>query len=194
MDAHLTAPTTPTTLIDGYTTDEEVIFWVRCHDRHLQNITIADNSGEKLFYVEGRGAYKSWTFRRPLKDPSSAPVFDLRRYGTDIKFRWFVDDANGNKIAELSHKNFFTRAHTAIDAHVFKDDVRAEMRPRDFSAATTYVNVNGAIIAEINLHMNNTPKRFIGDQDASVFRVRVAKGVDLSLVCLAVSDCWCWVV
>lgn len=52
MDAHLTAPTTPTTLIDGYTTDEEVIFWVRCHDRHLQNITIADNSGEKLFYVE----------------------------------------------------------------------------------------------------------------------------------------------
>jgi uncharacterized protein YxjI len=153
MYAHLTAPPTPTTLIDGYQTTEETIFWVRCHDRHLQNITIADNSGEKLFYVEGRGAYKSCTFRRPVKDPSGNPVFDLRRYGMDIKMRWFVDNADGNKIAELSHKNFFTRAHTAIDAHVFKDNVRVEMRPRDFSAATTYVNVQGAIIAEISLHV-----------------------------------------
>jgi hypothetical protein len=189
MDAQLTAPTTPITLIDGYTTDQEIIFWVRCHDRHLQNITIVDNDGENLFYVEGRGAYKSWTSRRPVKDPSGNPVFDLRRYATDVKIRWFVDDADGTKIAELSHKNFFTRAHTAIDAHVFKEDVRVEMRPRDFSAATTYVNVNGSTIAEINLHMNNTPKRFIGDQDASVFRVRAAEGVDLSLVYLTVSAC-----
>ena len=183
MDAHLSAPTTPTTLIEGHQTTEETTFWVRCHDRHLQNITIVSNAGDKLFYVEGRGAYKSWTFRRPVKDALGNPVFDLRRYGTDIKFRWFVDDAHGTKIAELSHKNFFTRAHTAIDAHVFKDNVRVEMRPRDFSAATTYVNVEGSIIAEINLHMNNTPKRFIGDQDASVFKVRAAEGVDLSLVC-----------
>jgi uncharacterized protein YxjI len=153
MDAHLSAPATSTTLIDGYQTTQETTFWVRCHDRHLQNITLVDQDGEKLFYVEGRGAYKSWTFRRPVKDPSGRPVFDLRRYGVDIKMRWFVDDADGKKIAELSHKNFFTRAHTAIDAQIFKEDVRVEMRPRDFSAATTYVNIQGAIIAEISLHM-----------------------------------------
>ena len=153
MDAHLSAPPTPTTLNSGHLTTEETTLWVRCHDRHLQNITIISNSGEKLFSVSGRGAYKSWTFRRPVKDPSGNPVFDLRRYGMDIKMRWFVDDADGNKIAELSHKNFFTRAHTAIDAQIFKGDVRVEMRPRDFSAATTYVNVDGAIIAEIGLHM-----------------------------------------
>ena len=153
MDAELIAPNTLTALVDGYTTNQEITFWVRCHDRHLQNITIVDNDGEKLFYVEGRGAYKSWTFRRPVKDPSGNPVFDLRRYGMDIKMRWFVDDASGIKIAELSHKSFFTRAHTAIDAQLFKEDVRVEMRPRDFSAATTYVNVHGSIIAEISLHM-----------------------------------------
>lgn len=70
-----------------------------------------------------------------------------------------------------------------INAHVFKDDVRVEVRPRDFPATTTtYVNVDGSIIAEINLQMNHTPKRSIGDWDASVFKVRAAKGVDLSLV------------
>lgn len=49
-------------------------------------------------------------------------------------------------------------------------------------AATTYVNIGDVTIAEISLHMNNTPKVFGRVQDVSVFRVRVAAGVDLSLV------------
>lgn len=175
MDAQLSAPATSTTLVPGYITDQETTFWVRCHDRHLQHTTIVGDDGDKLFYVDGPGAYKSWTFRRPLKNSTGQPVFDLRRYGADIKMRWFVDDVNGNKIAELSHKNFFTRAHTAIDANIFKDDVRVEMRPRDFVATTTYVNVNGAIIAEITLHMNNTPTYFVGNQDVSVLKSELLK-------------------
>lgn len=184
MDTQLSAPGTSVTLVAGYETKEETTLWVRCHDRHLQYSTIVGDDGEKLFYVDGPGAYKSWTFRRPVKDSSGQRIFDLRRYGADVKMRWFVEDSKGNKIAELSHKNFFTRAHTAIDAHLCKEDVRVEMRPRDFSAATTYVNVDGAIIAEITLHMNNTPTYFVGNQDVSVFKVRTAKGVDLSLVCI----------
>lgn len=183
MDAELRAPTSPVCLTEGNMTEQEIVIWVRCHDRHLQHTTIAANDGEKLFHVEGGGAYRSWTFRRPLKDALGRPVLDLRRYGMDPKMRWFVDDSNGNKIAELSHKKFFTSAHTAIDAKIFSSGAVVEMRPRDAMASTTYVNIGSATIAEISVHMNNTPKRFVRPQDMSVFRVRVAAAVDLSLVC-----------
>lgn len=182
MDAELRAPTSPVCLTKGKMTEQEMVFWVRCYDRHLQHTTIAADDGEKLFYVDGKGAYRSWTFRRPLKDATGHPVFDLRRYGTDPKMRWFVDDPNGNKIAELAHKKFFTSNHTAIDAKIFSSEALVEMRPRDAMGTTTYINIGDSTIAEIALYMNNVPKRFGRVQDVSVFRVRVAQAVDLSLV------------
>ena len=183
MDAELSAPSSPVCLTEGHRTEQEMVLWVRCHDRHLQHTTIATNDGEKLFYVEGRGAYHSLSLRRPLKDALGRPVFDLRRYPADPKMRWCVEDPNGNKIAELGHRNFFTSAHTAIDAKISSSGVLVEMRPRDVMAATTYINIGSATIAEISVHMNNTPKYFVRAKDMSVFRVRVAKAVDLSLVC-----------
>lgn len=185
MDAELRAPTSPVCLKKGNMTEREMVIWVRCHDRHLQHTTIAANDGEKLFYVDGKGAYRSLTFRRPLKDASGQPVFDLGRYATDLKMRWFVDDPHGHQIAELGHKKFFTSKHTAIDARIFGSGTLVEMRPRDAMASTVYVHIHDATIAEITLHTNNTPQRFgLGRvQDVSVFRVRVAGGVDLTLGC-----------
>lgn len=183
MDAELSAPSSPVCLTKGHRTEQEMVLWVRCHDRHLQHTTIATNDGEKLFYVEGRGAYHSLSLRRPLKDALGRPVFDLRRYPADPKMRWCVEDPNGNKIAELGHKKFFTSAHTAINAKISSSGALVEMRPRDVMAATTYINIGSATIAEISVHMNNTPKYFVRAKDMSVFRVRVAKAVDLSLVC-----------
>ena len=182
MDADLRAPASPVCLTEGQTTQQEDVLWVCCHDRHLQHTTIAGNDGEKLFYVEGPGGYRSMTLRRPLKDALQRPVFDLRRYAADPKMRWFVDDPNGHKIAELSHTKFFTSNHTAIDAKILSSGALVEMRPRDAMASTTYVNIGNATIAEISLQTNNVPKRFVRDRDLSVFRVRVAKGVGLSLV------------
>lgn len=93
-----------------------------------------------------------------------------------------MEDPDKKRIAELRHIKFFTRAHTAIDATLAGSDVKVQMRPRDHMATTTYLNAGGAVIAEIWLHVNNTPRRFNGDRDLSVFRVRAAKAVDLSLV------------
>lgn len=183
MDAELHTPASPVRLTESHESEKEMVLWVRCHDRHLQRSTIASDDGEKLFYVEGPGSYKSMTFRRPLKDASGAPVFDLRRYATDVKMRWFVQDANGEKIAELSHRHFFTTKHTAIDAKILSTGEVVEMRPRDAMGFTNYVNIGNDTIAEISTHTNNTPKLYVRDGDMSVFRVRVAKGVDLSLVC-----------
>lgn len=87
-----------------------------------------------------------------------------------------LDDANGNKTAELGHKEFFTSDHTATDAKIFSSGVLVEMRPRDAMASTTYVNIGDVTIAEISLHMNNTPKRFVRFQDVSVLRVSVRRG------------------
>ena len=183
MDAELHAPTSPVCLTEGHTTEQETVLWVRCHDRHLQHTTVTGNNGEKLFYVKGPGGYRSMTLRRPLKDALGHPVFDLRRYAADPKMRWFVEDPSGRKIAELSHMKFFTSKHTAIDAKIFSSGVLVEMRPRDAMASTNYISIGNVIIAEISVHINNVPRHFVRGQDLSVFRVRVAKGVDLSLVC-----------
>jgi uncharacterized protein YxjI len=178
MDAELRAPPSPVCLTNGHITERESVLWVRVHDRHLQDITIAGDDGEKLFSVEGPGGYSSMTLRRPLKDASGQPVFDLRR-----KIGWLVEDASGSKIAELCHKKFFTSQHTAIDGKILNSGVLVEMRPRDAMGITNYVNIGNATIAEISVHSNNIKKRFVRDRDISVFRVRVAQGVDLSLVC-----------
>jgi hypothetical protein len=96
---------------------------------------------------------------------------------------WHVEDANGNEIAELRHKKFFTSQHTAVDGKILSSGALVEMRPRDAMGITNYVNIGNVTIAEISVHLNNVKKRFVRDRDISVFRVRVAKGVDLSLVC-----------
>lgn len=182
MDAELNAPPSSVSLVEGHLSDNETVIWVRMHDRHLQTGTIADNDGEKIFYIEGPGNYRSLTFRRGLKDPLGNHVFDLRRYATDLKMRWFVQDSEGNKIAELSHKKFWTTQHTAIDAKLLSSGTVVEMRPRDAVGSTNYVSIGNSIIAELTLHVNNTPKLIVHDRDLSVLRVRVAKGVDMSLV------------
>ncbi|OQE75626.1 hypothetical protein PENNAL_c0072G03105 [Penicillium nalgiovense] len=179
MDAELQAPPSPVCLTEGHMTEQESVVWVRVHDRHLQDITIAGDNGEKLFSVEGPGGYSSMTLRRPLKDATGRPVFDLRR-----KIGWLVEDASGNKIAELCHNKFFTSQHTAINAKILSSGAVFEMRPRDAMGLTNYVNVGNVTIAEISVHSNNIKKRFVRDRDVSVLRVRVAKGVDLSLVVL----------
>ncbi|KAJ6086621.1 hypothetical protein N7467_005535 [Penicillium canescens] len=162
MDAELQAPPTPVCLTEDHMTEQECVVWVRVHDRHLQEITIAGNDGEKLF-----------------SDASGRPVFDLRR-----KMGWHVEDASGNEIAALRHKKFFTPQHTAVDGKILSSGALVEMRPRDAMGITNYVNIGNVTIAEISVHLNNVKKRFVRDRDISVFRVRVAKGVDLSLVVL----------
>jgi len=182
MDAELTAPPSPVTLIEGHSSTDETVLWVRMHDRHLQTGTIADNNGEKIFYIQGPGDYRSLTFRRGLRDPLGNHVFDLRRYAADLKMRWFVEDSEGNKIAELAHKKFWTSQHTAIDATILSTGTAVEMRPRDAVGSTNYISIGNSTIAEMTLHTNNTPKLIVHDRDMSVLRVRVAKGVDMSLV------------
>ncbi|KAJ5272280.1 hypothetical protein N7478_007405 [Penicillium angulare] len=184
MDAELRAPLSPVCLIDGHLTEKEDVLWVRNPDRHLQNTTVASSDGEKLFYVKGPGDYQSMTFRRPVKDPEGNAVFDLRRYAVDLKMRWFVQDSNEKKIAELCHERFFTSKHTAINARICHSGEVVEMRPRDAQGSTCYVSIGNATIAEITVHTNNTPKLIVRDRDMSVLRVRVARGVDLSLVVL----------
>ena len=132
--------------------------------------------------LKGPGDYHSMTFRRPLKGPQGNAVYDLRRYAVDPKMRWFVQGPNRNKIAELGHKRFFTSKYTAIDARICYSGEVVEMRPRDAQGLTCYVNIGNTTIAEITVHTNNTPKLVVRDRDMSVLRVRVAKGVDLSLM------------
>jgi hypothetical protein len=96
---------------------------------------------------------------------------------------WHIEDASGNEIAELRHKEFFTSQHAAVDGKTLSSGALVEMRPRDAMGITNYVNIGNVTIAEISVHLNNVRKPSVRDRDISVFRVRVAKGVDLRLAC-----------
>ncbi|KAJ6084897.1 hypothetical protein N7499_004526, partial [Penicillium canescens] len=88
------------------------------------------------------------------------------------------------ELIRVSHKKFFTSQHTAIDGKILSSGALVDMRLRDAMGITNYVNIRNVTIAEISVHLNNVKKRFVRDRDILVVRVRVAKGVDLSLVVL----------
>jgi hypothetical protein len=75
---------------------------------------------------------------------------------------WHVEDASGNEIAELRHKEFVTSQLTAVDGKFLSSGALVEMRPRDAIGIINYVNIGNVTIAEISVHLNNVRKPFVG--------------------------------
>jgi hypothetical protein len=155
---------------------------MQCHDRVFKRITVLNEAGEKLFTAGSKGmASLSW--RRTVKDASGSPLFDLRKiFGYAIKNKWAVESPSDREICSLRHISF--RQRQALDVVVRNEDdkgneVMVEVRPKDQSALTTLVNINGAPVAEIQMTEVNTSLHGL---DRSVWRARVAGGVDVALV------------
>ncbi|KAJ5085934.1 hypothetical protein N7532_010705 [Penicillium argentinense] len=101
------------------------------------------------------------------------------------KLRCLVEYAEGQKVAELGHKKFLTSEHTAIDAEILSSVALIEMQPWDTMGLTTNVNIGNNAITEISIRMNNRPNLFVRQRspDYTVYQIRAAKGLGLSLVC-----------
>lgn len=189
MDVILNTPALPVALLEGYSRSEEASIIVQCHDRTFKSVTILDGvTSQKLFKVESKGA-TSLSLRRTVIDASSdRRLFDLRHQGYTLKNLWTVETPNGQIICSLKHADW--RARSALTATVHENiahggskDVVVEMQPKDRSAITTLVNIQGVTVAEIRNIEDNDVVNLEG-VDRTVWKTRIAKGVDVSLVSL----------
>jgi len=185
MDEDLETLAVPIAISDGTILEGETSITVRCHDRLFRSITVFDEEGEKLYTAESQGM-GSWTWRRRVKDASGSPIFDLRHFGYGIRNKWAVESPSGRELCSMQHVTLMTKERSALNLVVLNEadkgnEVKIEVRPKDRSAITALVNIGGATIAEIrNLESNDVVD--LGGLDRSVWKARVAGGVDLALV------------
>ena len=182
MDTSLETPSFSVAIADGFISKGETSIVMQCHDRVFKRVTVLEEGGEKLFTAESKGV-ASMSWRRTVKDASGSPLFELRKVaGYTFKTKWVVESPDGREICSVRQSSFKQRL--ALDVVVQNEDdkdneVMVEVRPKDQNALTTLINVEGASIAEIQMTGVNTS---LNGLDRSVWRARVAGGVDRALV------------
>lgn len=185
MEARLEAPALPVALCDGFIRPDETHITVRCHDRTFKRVTVLDETDHILFTAESKGA-TSLSWRRTVLDASGRALFDLRHLGYTLKNKWTVETGEGETMCSLKHADL--RARSALEgivhqnvAHGGSKDVVVDLRPKDRSALTSFVDIQGATVAEIRLVEDNDLVN-LDTADRTVWKARIAKGVDISLV------------
>ncbi|KAI0010571.1 hypothetical protein F4779DRAFT_304193 [Xylariaceae sp. FL0662B] len=185
MDIPLQAPNPPLTMLPGHTSQHETTLNVRCHDHAFKKVTVSDDAGKALFHVEGTTFGTSWSWRRKVLDSTNdRHLFDFRHESIDIKNGWVVDGPDSRRLCSLVHKSQITKEHSAIDATVRTEageQVLVAMRPIDREALTTTLSVGDTTFGSIQKVEANYIV-FQGNRDKTVWKVRVAPGVDLSLI------------
>lgn len=172
-------------MMRGYVTSQETSFTIHCHDKFFRKVTAMGDDGEVLFRIERAAFGKSWSLRRRVTDSAGRHVYDFRHNSLDITNGWVVEDPDHQKICFLGHTSFLTKGHAAVTAKVRTtagEDVLVTMLPCDIRALMTKIEVQGSTIATIVKIADNPYLFSNGDRDRSTWRLRVAAGVDLTLV------------
>lgn len=170
----------PIAIADGFIQAGETTIIMQCHDRIFKDVEVRDQSNELLFTVDSKGV-KSMSWRRTVKDATGTPLFDLRKF-----FRkWGVEDPSGRELCSLRHVATF-RQFKALDVTVLNQadggkEAVVNVRPKDQAGMTVQVKIRGAAVAEIQMTEANH-SRINFTEDRSVWRARIAGGVDLALV------------
>jgi len=84
MNVPLQPPSVPVAISEDTISKEETSLIMYCHNRTFHNITILGEADEKMFTVESKGSGSS-SWRRTVKDASSAHIFDLQHFGYAFK-------------------------------------------------------------------------------------------------------------
>lgn len=188
MEIALQPPAPPVNMLQGHVTSEETSFMIHCHDKTFKKVTVMGDDGEPLFRVEGAVIGKeTLRMRRKVADPTGCHLFDFRRHYWSRG--WLVENSDGNRICTLEHTSILKKGPSAVTAKVRTtagEDVQVEMSPIDKRGLTTKIEVSGSTIATITMVADN-PYIFKEPRDRSVWRLRVAAGVDLTLVSLALT-------
>ncbi|KAI0435720.1 hypothetical protein F4803DRAFT_557712 [Xylaria telfairii] len=187
MVIELQSPSPPVTMLGNHVSKGETTLTLHCHDSTFKKATALDAEGNPIFRVEGTKWGTSWSWRRKVFDAiDNRHLFDFRHESLDFKNRWVVEDTTGRKLGSLVHKSQLTTNHSAIDATVRTiagEDVLVIMRPQDGEALTVTVSVgDSTIIATISKVADNRRILFRGDQDSTVWLLRVAAATDLAMI------------
>lgn len=180
METILEPQSFPIAIADGFIQAGETTIIMQCHDRIFKDVEVRDQSNELLFTVDSKGV-KSMSWRRTVKDATGTPLFDLRKF-----FRkWGVEDPSGRELCSLRHVATF-RQFKALDVTVLNQadggkEAVVNVRPKDQAGMTVQVKIRGAAVAEIQMTEANH-SRINFTEDRSVWRARIAGGVDLALV------------
>lgn len=171
---------------------------MHCHDRVFKSVTVLGEAGETLYTITRKGA-GSLTWRRSITDSSDIHLFDLRHFGYAMKNKWAVETPGRREIATLHHvngrdeKSSGNQNRSDLDMTAKNrfdkeeegegegEEVRLEMRQVDRSGITTLVYVGDEMVAEIRVVEENDVVDLRG-RDRSVWKARVAGGVDLAVV------------
>ncbi|OTB13780.1 hypothetical protein K445DRAFT_319672 [Daldinia sp. EC12] len=185
METPLQTPNPPVNMLDGYVSQEQVMLTMYCHDSSFKSVTVLDGEGNPIFRVEGTTFGTSWSWRRRVWDSKKdCRIYDFRHNSLDIKNGWVVETPEGRKLCSLQHQSQVTRNHSSVDATVRTEageDVLVLMRPNGMAAITTTITVGDATIATIHKVEDNLPGSR-GGRERSVWAVRIAPGVDMSLI------------
>jgi hypothetical protein len=103
-----------------------------------------------------------------------------------MKNKWTVETPSGREICSAKDVTHMNKERSALDVVVRNEvdkgnEVMTEVRPKDRSAITTLVNIEGALVAEIQNVESNDVVNLQG-LERRVWKARVASGVDLVLV------------
>ena len=165
---------------------------IRCHDRHFRGATVNNETGDRLFILNSKGPFMSWSLRRTLQSTSGHHIWDLRHYRTKMK-QWVVENAQGKKLCTVQDGTFIGGNFTAADARIHSDTgyTLVSMKSFDHAGSRTVFQVEGITIAEMLLTENNDlsflHKRGL---DRTIWDLRIAGGVDIALI-LALAFCRC---
>ncbi|PCG96275.1 Hypothetical protein PENO1_030990 [Penicillium occitanis (nom. inval.)] len=172
-------------IADGFIQAGETTIIMQCHDRIFKDVEVRDQSNDILFTVDSPGI-KSISWRRTVKDATGAPLFDLRKFfNYGVNRKWGVEDPSGRELCSLRHVATF-RQFKALDVTVLNKadggkETVVNVRPKDQVGMTLQVKIRGAIVAEIQMtEANHSRTNFT--EDRSVWRARIAGGVDLALI------------
>ena len=186
----LHAPLTSVSIGSGHISATECTLKIRCRDRYFRDTEVCDVDGHKLFVLEAKGPFMSWSIRRTLKDSSGNHILDLRHYKSKLK-QWIVEDPTGRELCLVKDGVVPGSRFTAVDAQVSVEvnNVTISLRSFDHAGTKTHFEVDGVVIAEMLLTDNNDVS-FLHRQDLerTSWRLRIAGGVDLPLV-LALAFC-----
>lgn len=184
MEVAISPPETPVALTEGYVQSKETTIVMQCHDRTFRDVEVFDESGQALFTVSSPPVFGSYSWRRIIKDATGTPVFHLRRNAKVSRIfecKWVVEDPDGREICYMHHP--FLSDSRMVDVHIKNKEEQDKetivgVRPKDQAGLTTFVNVEDALVAEIFMVEVNKQLGY----DRSVWKARVASGVDLCLV------------
>ena len=190
MASVLESPPVPVSFGSGYIVKGESTLEIQCHDRFFRDAVVIDENGDKIFALEAKDPFTSWSVRRTLRDAMGRPVLDLRHYKSKMK-QWVVEDPQGRELCTIKDGVLTSRKFTAAHALVPTDSgqVNVSMRSFDHAGTKTVFEVEGAPIAEMLLTENNDTS-FLHKHglDRTLWKLRVAPGIDMALI-LALAFC-----